>query len=137
MTKYYASADTEIVIPFHDIDGMQIAWHGHYVKYLEIARTELLVSIDYDVDQMKASGYAWPVIELKIRYAHPLRYRQRIVVAAGIVEFENRLKIGYRIFDKESGSRLTRAHTVQVATDLSSGEMMYASPPILKAKLGL
>jgi acyl-CoA thioester hydrolase len=29
--------DTEILVPFFDIDTMNVVWHGHYVKYLEIA----------------------------------------------------------------------------------------------------
>lgn len=137
MTKSYATAEVEIEIPFHDIDIMHIAWHGHYVKYLEIARTALLESIDYDIEQMRRSGYAWPIIELKLRYAQPLRYRQRILVEASVAEFEHRLKVNYRIFDKPTGTRLTRGHTVQVATDIKSREMLYASPPILRKKLGL
>ncbi len=121
----------EIEVPFHDVDMMEIAWHGHYAKYLEVARTALLQSIDYDVMAMRASGYGWPVIELHIRYARPLRYLQRIVVTAQIVEIEHRLKIDYQIRDANSGKRLTRAHTVQVALDIATMEMLFASPPCL------
>jgi acyl-CoA thioester hydrolase len=137
MAKYYAQAEIVAEIPFHDIDVMGIAWHGHYTKYLELARTELLSQINYDIEQMKASGYAWPVIELHIRYARPLRYRQKICVIARVVEYENRLKIKYEITDHNSGQRLTKAHTVQVALDLKSGEMLFASPPVLKERLEL
>ena len=52
MTDCYASAEVEIEIPFHDIDLMRIAWHGHYAKYLEVARTALLQQI----------GQAWLVV---------------------------------------------------------------------------
>ena len=31
-----------IAVPFHDIDSIGIAWHGHYAKYFEIARCALL-----------------------------------------------------------------------------------------------
>jgi acyl-CoA thioester hydrolase len=134
MTKVYASAEVEIEIPFHDIDIMGIAWHGHYVKYLEIARCALLQSIDYDIGAMRVSGYAWPVIDMHIRYAQPLKYRQKIRVEARLVEIENRMKIAYRIFDAESGKRLTKAHTVLVALSIESGEMMFASPAVLLEK---
>ena len=30
--------DTEILVPFFDVDTMHVVWHGHYVKYLEVAR---------------------------------------------------------------------------------------------------
>lgn len=134
MTKEYASAEVEIEIPFHDIDIMGIAWHGHYVKYLEIARCALLQNIDYDIGAMRASGYAWPVIDMHIRYAQPLKYRQKIRVEARLVEIENRMKIAYRIFDAESGKRLTKAHTILVALNIESGEMMFASPAVLLEK---
>ncbi|MDR1462944.1 MAG: acyl-CoA thioesterase [Azoarcus sp.] len=127
----------ELQIPFHDIDPLEICWHGHYVRYFEIARMALLHAIGYDYPEMRASGYAWPVIELHVRYARPLRYRQRIVVEAAVVEWENRFKIDYTIRDLESGVRLTRAHTVQVAVNMATGDMSLISPDILAEKLGV
>jgi len=129
--------EVEIEIPFHDVDVMHVAWHGHYAKYLEIARCVLLDKIDYNYPQMKASGYAWPVIDMRIRYAQPLRFQQKIVVIAELTEWENRLKVDYRIVDKASGKRLTKAYTVQVAVDISNEEMLFASPQVLLDKLGV
>jgi len=134
MNKVYARGETLIEVPFHDIDQLGIAWHGHYAKYLELARTALLDEINYDIGAMRESGYAWPVIELHIRYAQPLHYRQKIRVCAELVEIENRMKIHYRVFDAGNGRRLTRAHTVQVALELDSGEMLFASPRVLLEK---
>jgi acyl-CoA thioester hydrolase len=124
-------------VPFHDLDPLEICWHGHYVRYFELARTALFQSIDYDYPQMRASEYAWPVIELFIRYAQPLRYQQRIEIKAFLEEWENRLKIGYLILDGQTGRRLTHGHTVQVAVDMRTREMCLASPTILIEKLGL
>lgn len=93
MSKIYASASVIVDIPFHDVDMMGIVWHGRYAKYLEIAREVMLGTIDYTVMQMKASGYAWPVIEMNIRYAQPLRFEQKVRVQADLIEVENRLKI--------------------------------------------
>ncbi len=129
--------EVEIEIPFHDVDVMHVAWHGHYAKYLEIARCALLDKIDYNYPQMKASGYAWPVIDMRIRYAQPLRFQQKIVVIAELTEWENRLKVDYRIVDKASGKRLTKAYTIQVAVDISNEEMLFASPQVLLDKLGV
>ena len=131
------STAVELEIPFHDVDVMRIAWHGHYAKYLEIARCALLEQIDYNVPQMEASGYAWPVIDMRIRYAQPLRFQQKIRVEARLTEWENRLKIDYLIKDAASEKRLTKAYTVQVAVAIESGEMLYASPTVLLQKLGL
>lgn len=127
----------ELRIPFHDLDPLEICWHGHYVRYFEIARAALLRTFDYDYPDMRASGHAWPVIELYIRYARPLRYHQRIRVEASLVEWENRLRINYTIHDAESGQRLTRGYTIQVAVDMRTQEMCLLSPPVLAEKLGL
>lgn len=133
MTK----AEVVIEIPFHDVDAMHVAWHGHYVKYLEIARCALLDKINYNYPQMKESGYAWPVIDIRIRYAYPLQFQQKVRIKAEVVEWENRLKLNYLIEDLETGQRLTKAFTVQVAVDMVSGEMLFASPDILYQKLGV
>lgn len=128
--------NVELQIPFHDLDPLEICWHGHYVRYFEIARAALLQTIDYDYPEMRASGYAWPVIELFIRYAQPLRYRQRVNIEAFLTEWENRLKIEYLARDADSGKRLTRGYTVQVAVDMRTREMCLESPAILAEKLG-
>ena len=86
---------------------------------------------------MKASGYAWPVIDLRIRYPRPLEFQQKVRVTAKLVEWENRLKFDYLIEDLASGQRLTRASTVQVAFDMHKNEMLFVSPDILFEKLGI
>ncbi len=131
------SAETTIKVPFHDVDMLRIAWHGHYVKYFEVARCELFETLGYGYLDMVASGYSWPVIDLNIRYAKPAQYDQDIVVTSAVVEYENRLKIQYEIHDEKTGVRLTRGHTVQVAVDMKNNEMCFASPQILLDRLGV
>lgn len=128
---------TDIEIPFHDVDMMNIAWHGNYAKYFEIARCVLLDSIDYNYIQMKASGFAWPVIDFQARYIQPLVFQQTISIEASITEYEHRLKINYIIRDKETGKRLTKGFTSQVAVNMQTQELCLASPKILYSKLGI
>ncbi len=137
MSKNFASAQIEISVPFFDIDLMEIVWHGHYLKYFELARCAVLDKIDYDYMQMRESGYTWPVYDLHIRYAHPARFGQRLVISADIVEWKNYLKIKYQINDKQSGRRLTKGYTQQVAVSIEGNAMCYESPDILRQKLKL
>ncbi len=132
-----ASCEVEIKVPFFDVDMMDIVWHGHYVKYFEVARCELLDKINYNYLQMRVSGYAWPVIDMRLRYARPAKFGQIIIVKTNISEWENRLKINYQIVDSQTGTRLTRGHTCQVAVHIATGEMCYESPDIIWEKLGL
>ena len=128
-------ASVAIKVPFHDVDVMEVVWHGHYVKYFDMARTALLEKIGYNYGEMRSSGYAWPVIELKMRHAKPARFGQNLTVRARLAEYELRLKIDYLVTDEASGERLTKGHTIQVAVDMSNQEMLLASPRVLTDKL--
>ncbi|KZN16895.1 MULTISPECIES: acyl-CoA thioesterase [Pseudomonas] len=129
-SKGVLHTDTEILVPFFDVDTMNVVWHGHYVKYLEVARCALLDTIGHNYDAMVASGYAWPVIDLQLRYVRGAVFGQKLNVRASLVEWENSLKINYLISDLATGERLTRACSVQVAVDMSSREMQLASPKV-------
>jgi acyl-CoA thioester hydrolase len=131
------SAEITLKVPFHDIDMMGVVWHGHYAKYFEYARTALLERIDFGYEAMKTSGYAWPVIDMHVRYAQPIQYGQRICVKARLTEYETRLRVDYVIRDADTGRRLTRGHTMQVALDMAEGEMCLVSPDIVFDKLGV
>lgn len=131
------SAEVIVEVPFHDVDSAQIAWHGHYAKYIELARCALLDNFDYNYPQMCESGYFWPVIDMQIRYVKPARFQQQLKVTATLGEWENRLLINYLIRDAQTGERLTKARTVQVAVCMDNGEMLLASPTVLLDKLGV
>lgn len=127
----YLQAEIDVEVPFCDVDAMGVAWHGHYVKYFELARCRLLQMIDYDYPRMQESGFLWPVVELRLKYVRPARYGQKVRVSARLVEYENRLKVEFQISDVQSGERLTEGHTIQVAVEAVSGELQFVSPPAL------
>ncbi|MCQ4055959.1 acyl-CoA thioesterase [Aeromonas sp. SG16] len=131
------SAEVDVTVPFHDVDMMAVAWHGHYLRYIELARCVLLDRIDYNYPQMEASGYLWPVIDVRMKYIAPLRFGQTVRVRATLVEYQHRLKIDYLLYDPQSGKRTSKGYTVQVAVNKQSGEMCLASPQVLLDKLGV
>ena len=129
-SKGVIHTDTEIQVPFFDIDMMNVVWHGHYIKYLEVARCALLDQLGHNYQQMLDSGYAWPVIDLQLRYVRGAVFGQKLNVRASLVEWENRLKINYLISDAVTGERMTRATTIQVAVEIASHDMQLASPKV-------
>ncbi|PID63394.1 MAG: 4-hydroxybenzoyl-CoA thioesterase [Gammaproteobacteria bacterium] len=132
-TRLEASVETEA--QFHDLDPMNIVWHGNYARFFELARVALLDRIDYSYDAMKASGYGWPVVEMKLRYARPVRFRQRIVVKAHLVEWEHRMKINFLITDKESGKKICSGYTIQAAVAVHEEELLWETPAVFRDKL--
>lgn len=132
--KAPVSATVEIEVGFPDLDPMAVAWHGHYLRYFEEARVALMRRIGYDYPDMQASGYTWPVIEVRLRYVRAARYAQRLAVTASLLEWENRLRIGYLVADAASGERLTSGYTIQCAVN-KEGELQLVSPPVLRERL--
>lgn len=128
-------AETTITVQFYDLDPMGVVWHGNYPRFLEHARCALFERIDYDYAKMRDSGYAWPIVDMRIKYVRPIRMADVIVVRARLVEYENRLKLEYRIRRRDDGEVLTKAETVQVAVQMATGEMQLESPAVLLDKM--
>jgi acyl-CoA thioester hydrolase len=126
-----------IKIPFHDLDPVGIVWHGNYAKYFEVARCALLETFDYNYDQMALSGYAWPIIDLHLRYVKAARFAEILNVEARLREWEHRLRIDYLATDGASGLRVCKGTSIQVAVDLKTKEMCLRSPDIIFQRLGL
>ena len=131
------SVEIEVTPAFCDIDVMEVVYHGHYVRYLEVARTALLAKFDYDYPRMRDSGYAWPVVDMRLKYVSPAVYGQTLKVHARIVEWENRLRIEYVMRDARSGRKVNTAYTIQVAVDLATREMCFVCPSVLWERLGV
>jgi acyl-CoA thioester hydrolase len=65
----------------------------------------------------------------------PALYGQKLEVRTRLLEYENRLKIGYEIVDLASGTRLTKGYTTQVAVNAATQELQFVSPPVVFEKL--
>jgi len=120
-----------VTIEFYDMDPMNVVWYGNYPRFFEKARSALSDLLDYNYPAMKASGYLWPIVDFRIKYVRPLLYQQRIIVEAELIEYENRLKIEYRIYDEGSGVIHTKASSIQAAVKEGSQELEFESPAVL------
>jgi acyl-CoA thioester hydrolase len=133
--KAIVSASAEATPQFYDLDPMNIVWHGNYPKYLELGRVAVMKKIGYNYEEMVESGYAWPFIEMRMRYARPMKLDHPVKITAGIVEWENALRITYSIVEVATGERVMRASSSQVALKIGTTEMLWVTPPILREKL--
>jgi len=134
MTKKLSVA-LDLEVDFYDVDSYRIVWHGNYPKYFETARCKLLEYIDFTYEDMEKSSFFFPIVDITVRYVKPLVFRQQFVITATLLEWENRLKIGYLITDKHSGERLTKGTTAQVAVAMPGQIIQFESPPVLLDKV--
>jgi acyl-CoA thioester hydrolase len=127
----------EVRPAFFEVDPMAVVWHGHYVKYFELARSALMARFGYDYQQMRDSGYRWPIVDLRIKFVRPAVLQELLLVRAEITEFESRLRVQYLVTQAATGAQLTKGHTIQVAVEARTGELQYVCPRVLWERLGV
>ena len=124
------SARENIRIPFYDIDMAGIVWHGHYLKYFEVARSALLDGIGYNYREMIETGVLWPVIDSSIRHIKALSLDQEILVTASLKEYHLRIVIDYQVLD-EQGTVYSKGRTIQAPVDGRTRQLQFGSPDLL------
>ncbi|HET6438006.1 MAG TPA: acyl-CoA thioesterase [Anaeromyxobacter sp.] len=136
MTRYPGPPESavavELEVPFHDVDVLEVAWHGHYPKYLELARTAFVRARRLDNAEMRDLGYRFYVAEYFLRHVAPLRYGDRARVLAWPVEVQNRIRIAYQVQNLTLDKLAAQGWTVLVTTS-AGGELCLETPaPILE-----
>jgi acyl-CoA thioester hydrolase len=76
------------------------------------------------------------VVDLRTKYIRPLKYGQRLRIEARLTEWENRMRIDYVIRDADTGLVHTKAHTLQVAVEIASGELWLVTPAVFRERIG-
>lgn len=124
----------ELEVPFHDVDLLGVVWHGHYYKYLEVARTRLLRGRNLDAGDVMGPLYRFLVIETRCRYVAPLHYGDRVKVSAWFSDLRHRIRIVYEVTNLSSGRRAARAHTILATTDLA-GRLLLETPDAVLGRI--
>lgn len=125
----------DLTIPFYDIDPMLVVWHGNYIKYLEEARCDFLQKHSITYPDMEKTGFAFPVVELVIKYIHPCTFGQEITIKTELISCENFLLFKYEIKDKKTGIRLCKAQTKQMCVSIKTKESLFEIPQIVRERL--
>jgi len=129
------SAEATVTVQFYDLDPMQVVWHGNYARFLELGRCALLDRIGFNYPEMAASGYVWPIVDMRIKYVRSASLGCVVRVTATLAEYENRLCINYRLTDTTTGEVLTKASTTQVAVRADTGELCLETPAALTERV--
>ncbi len=131
------SCDIKLRVPFHDLDPLQIVWHGNYMKYFDQARFGLFKQAGLDlyryfVDQR----IVFPVTRFSSKHIVPLRYDDEFICKATVVEAVYKIGISFEIRLADSGLLCTRGASEQVAVTMPEMEMQFEIPRDITAALG-
>jgi acyl-CoA thioester hydrolase len=132
----YASHEIEMTVPFHDLDPLQVVWHGNYMKYFDIARFALFDHCGVDLHAYsKTSGFLFPVTRTSTKHIRPLRYRDHFVVRATVREAHIRIVIDFEIRLVGDDTVITRGRGEQVSVKYPGDELMLQIPPEIETAL--
>ena len=118
----------QVRVAFADTDAMGVVWHGNYLVWFEMARTELLRLAGLPYRELVERGIHLPVIEACCRYRRPARYDDLLGVRCAADPPEGiRLRLRYRI--ERDGELIAEGHTGHVFTD-AAGKVIRPPAPV-------
>ncbi|CAM4117241.1 acyl-CoA thioesterase [Paenibacillus alkaliterrae] len=73
-------------VRYQETDQMGVVFHGNYVTWFEVGRTEWIRNAGYDYKTIEKKGLLLPVVDLQCRYILPARYDDTVLVCTRISE---------------------------------------------------
>lgn len=126
--------ETRVKVRFHEVDSYHVAWHGHYVAWMELGRNELTAPFGLDAAQISAAGYLAPVVSLELKYLKPARFGDLLTIQATLEKTETAtLAFAIRIIGPD-GKPCAAGKTIHAFTDMN-GELQYTLPLIIRERV--
>jgi acyl-CoA thioester hydrolase len=98
----YISNTLKIKIYYEDTDAGGVVYYANYLRYLERARTELLMENGINVAEYHNRGYLFAVVHVDIHYKKPAKLGEIIEVRTEIIEITNvTITLMQRVFRDE------------------------------------
>ena len=66
--------ETQIRVRYAETDQMGVVWHGNYLQYFEIGRTEALRACGWSYRGLEAAGIMLPLVEAHVEFLGRARY---------------------------------------------------------------
>jgi acyl-CoA thioester hydrolase len=113
-------------VPFHDLDPLQVVWHGNYLKYFDVARFALF----------SAAGIDLIAYQKEKSYIAPLSAFDEFICSAAVVEARYKIAMKFEIRLAQGGKLCARGSSDQVAVLLPGMELQFEVPQDIRSALG-
>ena len=105
---------TTIQVRYAETDQQAVAYHAHYLVWMEVGRTAFLEALGFPYRRLEDEGVLFSVVEASCRYLDPARYADRVEVATRVTELRSRTVVfGYEM--TTDGRTAARGETRLVA----------------------
>ena len=126
--------ETKITVRFNDIDAYRVAWHGHYVAWMEVGRNALAGRFDLDALQLVAVGYLGPVVALELKFLRPACFNDELTIQTTLRRSETAtLEFATTIVGPD-GKKCATGTTTHALTDLD-GVLQFQLPPVIAERV--
>jgi len=129
--KYH---ETNITVRFNEIDAYRVAWHGHYVSWMEIGRNALAGEFELDAFQLVAAGYLGPVVALELKFLRPARFNDKLTIQTTLRRTDTATLEFITTIVGRDGNKLATGTTTHALTDLD-GVLQFQLPPLIAERV--
>ena len=113
------SGSTTVRVRYAETDQMGVAWHGEYLAWFEVGRTDLLRGCGCSYRELEAEGLRLPVIEVQARYLRPALYDDVLEIRTRLTEIAGaRVSFDYEVRRQGTDDPLAVGSTAHAAIDL-------------------
>jgi acyl-CoA thioester hydrolase len=126
------AVETELRVRYSETDRMGIVYHGAYVTWFEVGRTEFCRAAGFPYRQMEDAGLLILVTRVECIYRSPARYDDSVRVRARLTELSGRgVAFAYEVVDRV-GRLLAEGSSRHVFAD-AAGKPTRAPSEVVKA----
>ncbi len=129
--KYH---ETRIKVRFNEVDSYRVAWHGHYVAWMEAGRNGLAGRFGINAGQVDSMGFFAPVVALDLRFKRPARFDEELRIMTSARRTQTATLEFVCMILGEDGEVCAEGKTVHVLTD-RNGTLQYRLPQDIETRL--
>jgi acyl-CoA thioester hydrolase len=111
------TSTTQVTVRYAETDMMGVVYHGSYIPWLEVGRTQLLKELGLPYRQLEESGFRLPVLEVALKYLRPARYDDVVTIVTRLQERPLlRIRLEYEV--RRGEELLATGYSVHAFIDL-------------------
>ncbi|MDD2540159.1 MAG: acyl-CoA thioesterase [Desulfuromonadaceae bacterium] len=126
--------ETSITVRFNEVDAYRVAWHGHYVAWMEIGRNALAGQFELDAIQLVADGFLGPVVALELKYLRPARFNEVLTIQTTMRRTHTATLEFHTTIIGPDGTKCATGVTTHALTDLD-GVLQFQLPPVIAERV--
>ena len=109
---------SKVRVRYAETDQMGVAWHGNFLAWFEVGRTDLLRETGLTYRELESQDVHLPVIEAELHFHSPARYDDELEVRTELVEMSGaRVGFAYEVHRSGTDGPLATGRTAHAAID--------------------